>query len=69
MTGIMLPYLGLFVIKLHKGDYRQFFNVAGSVARVILPLFTLSLLGSFGVVRRCIAVAHGGIDYLAPQLY
>ncbi len=67
LTGILLPFGGLFVIKLHKGDYHQFFNDAGSVARIILPLFTLSLLGSFGVVPRCIAVAHGGISYLDPD--
>lgn len=68
LTGILLPFFGLFVIKLHKGNYDKFFDEAGSFARVILPLFTLSLLGSFGVVPRCIAVAHGGISYLAPDL-
>lgn len=68
LTGILLPFFGLFVIKIHKGDYYHFFNGAGGIARVALPLFTLSLLGSFGVVPRCIAVAHGGISYLAPNL-
>lgn len=68
LTGIMLPFLGLFVIKLHKGDYYRFFDEAGTIAKIVLPLFTLSLLGSFGVVPRCIAVAHGGISYLAPDL-
>ncbi|MBN9287976.1 MAG: hypothetical protein BGO43_00520 [Gammaproteobacteria bacterium 39-13] len=67
-TGILLPFLGLFVIKLHKGSYEDFFGQAGSVARVALPLFTLSLLGAFGVVPRCITVAHGGITTLLPDL-
>ncbi len=67
-TGIILPFLGLFVIKLHKGSYHDFFSEAGSVAKIILPLFTLSLLGSFGVVPRCITVAHGGMGYLVPQM-
>lgn len=67
-TGIILPFLGLFVIKLHNGDYRSFFNEGGKIAGIILPLFTLSLLGSFGVVPRCITVAHGGMDYLFPGL-
>lgn len=66
VTGIVLPFLGLFVIKLHKGNYRSFFAEGGKVAGLILPLFTLSLLGSFGVVPRCITVAHGGMDYLFP---
>lgn len=66
ITGILLPFLGLFVIKLHKGNYISFFAEAGKFAAIILPLFTLSLLGAFGVVPRCITVAHGGINYLLP---
>ncbi|MBP9692213.1 MAG: branched-chain amino acid transport system II carrier protein [Alphaproteobacteria bacterium] len=68
LTGILLPFLGLFVIKLHHGSYNAFFAEAGGLARLILPLFTLSLLGSFGVVPRCITVAHGGLEFLWPQL-
>lgn len=68
LTGILLPFLGLFVIKLHRGSYLTFFGEAGSIARFALPLFTLSLLGSFGVVPRCITVAHGGIEYMFPNI-
>ncbi len=64
----MLPFLGLFVIKLHRGSYEDFFGQAGKIARVALPLFTLSLLGAFGVVPRCITVAHGGVTTLLPDL-
>ena len=67
-TGIILPFLGLFVIKLHHGNYEEFFAGAGGMARIIIPLFTLSLLGSFGVIPRCITVAHGGIKYLFPEI-
>ncbi len=65
-SGIILPFLGLFVIKLHRGSYHDFFAEAGAIARIALPLFTLSLLGSFGVVPRCITVAHGGLEYIFP---
>lgn len=68
ITGIILPFLGLFVIKLHRGNYYNFFNEAGAVSKIILPFFTLSLLGSFGVIPRCITVAHGALNYLFPQL-
>lgn len=68
ITGILLPFLGLFVIKLHRGSTTAFFAEAGSIARFTLPLFTLSLLGSFGVVPRCITVAHGGIEYIFPEI-
>lgn len=67
LTGVLLPFLGLFVIKLHHGSYDEFFGQAGAVARVVLPLFTLSLLGAFGVIPRCITVAHGGIESIFPS--
>lgn len=68
ITGIILPFCGLFVVKVHRGCYNSFFSEAGTSAKIILPLFTLSLLGSFGVVPRCITVAQGGMSYLFPHL-
>jgi len=68
ITGIILPFLGLFVIKLYKGSYYNFFGQAGQIAKNAIPFFTLSLLGSFGVVPRCITVAHGGMEYVLPDL-
>lgn len=68
ITGIILPFLGLMVIKLYKGSYLAFFGEAGEVMRYALPLFTLSLLGSFGIVPRCITVAHGSIYDLFPNV-
>ncbi len=67
ITGIILPFLGLMVIKLYKGSYLAFFGEAGSLMKYVLPLFTLSLLGSFGVVPRCITVAHGSLYDLCPN--
>lgn len=68
ITGILLPFLGLFVIKLYQGNYNEFFAEAGSLTRVLLPFFTLSLLGSFGVVPRCVTVAYGGINTIFPEI-
>ena len=64
LTGVILPFLGLFVIKLHRGSYNSFFAEAGNIAKFVIPLFTLSLLGAFGVTPRCITVAHGGLEFL-----
>lgn len=68
VTGIFLPFLGLFVIKLYQGNYRHFFGEAGKIAGIGLPLLMLALLGSFGVVPRCITVAYGSIHFLYPSL-
>lgn len=67
-TGIILPFMGLFVIKLYNGDYEEYFNQAGILAKYVMPFVTISLLGSFGVVPRCITVAYGGISFLSDSL-
>ncbi|MDR2806700.1 MAG: branched-chain amino acid transport system II carrier protein [Puniceicoccales bacterium] len=67
ITGIILPFLGLFVVKLHRGDYAAFFGNAGTLVRSCLPLLALSLMASFGGMPRCITVAYGGIRYLYPE--
>jgi branched-chain amino acid:cation transporter, LIVCS family len=68
LTGILLPLLSLIVIKLHRGNYNQFFEEAGTVARLVIPLIALSLMSSFGVFPRCITVAHGGLQYIFPKV-
>ncbi|WP_028389129.1 branched-chain amino acid transport system II carrier protein [Legionella fairfieldensis] len=68
LTGILLPLMGLFVIKLYQGNYHAFFSGAGKLAGTLLPLLMLSLLGSFGVVPRCITVAFGSFSYFLPNL-
>lgn len=68
LTGILLPFLGLFVVKLHRGNYNNFFSEAGTIARCAIPFFTLSLLGAFGVIPRCITVSHGGLEFLFNDL-
>ncbi|MDR1235780.1 MAG: branched-chain amino acid transport system II carrier protein [Holosporaceae bacterium] len=68
VTGVALPFFGLFAIKLNKGDYFSFFGNAGHAARLMLPAIILTLIGSFGGMPRCIAVAHGGMKQLMPNL-
>lgn len=68
LTGVVLPFLGLLVIKLYRGNYISFFEEAGVIAKICLPFFTLSLLGPFGVIPRCIIVAQGGVQYLLPEI-
>ncbi|MEM9737691.1 MAG: branched-chain amino acid transport system II carrier protein [Bacteroidota bacterium] len=59
-TGVLLPYLGLYAMTLYQGSYHKFFGQVGKIAQTGIPLVTLSLLGSFGVMARCITVAYEG---------
>ncbi len=67
-TGIILPLLGLIVIKLYKGNYENLFSEVGSIAKIAIPLFSVSVMGPFGVIPRCITVAHGGIEYISSDI-
>lgn len=68
VTGILLPLLGVFVIKKYDGDEKKFFQTAGTYVERFFPFFALSLMGSFGVAPRCISVAYGGFHTLFPNI-
>lgn len=68
LTGIGLPLAGLFVVKRYHGSYLSFFEQAGGVAGILLPILLLALLGPFGVVPRCITVAYGSLAYIYEGL-
>jgi len=68
ITGIILPFLGLFAVKLHKGDYFAFFGEIDPWTKVILPFLLSSLLGPFGSAPRCITVAYGGMSHIMPEI-
>ena len=67
ITGIIVPFLGLFSMIIYQGDKDKYFGLLGKLAPFILSLLILSLLGPFGVVPRCILVAYGGISLLLPE--
>jgi LIVCS family branched-chain amino acid:cation transporter len=67
ITGVILPFLGLFAIKLNRGDYFSFFGNAGRLAQLLLPAIILTLLASLGAIPRCITVAHGGMKQIVPN--
>ena len=68
ISGIIIPFAGVFAIKRYHGSYDQFFKELGFGANIIIPLILLSLLGSFGVVPRCITVAFGGFHVFDPSI-
>lgn len=68
ISGVLIPFAGVFVIKRYHGSYDTFFKELGIGAHIIIPLILLSLLGSFGVVPRCITVAFGGFHVLNQNI-
>ncbi len=68
ITGICIPFLGLLGVTLYKGSTRDFFGTLGPRAPMLFSLLLLGLLGPFGVIPRCVTVAHGGMELLIDNL-
>ena len=67
LTGVLVPFLGVLAMLLYKGDTREFLGTMGRPAKFWFPLIALSLMGPFGVLARCITVAHGSFTLLFPE--
>jgi LIVCS family branched-chain amino acid:cation transporter len=59
LTGVFVPFLGVLAMMLCKGSLSDFFRSIGKVGTFVFSLIALSLMGPFGVLPRCIVVAHG----------
>ncbi|MBI5272581.1 MAG: branched-chain amino acid transport system II carrier protein [Chlamydiia bacterium] len=59
LTGVFVPFLGSLAMLLFNGQSNDFFARLGKPATFWFPLIALSLMGPFGVLARCITVAHG----------
>lgn len=80
ITSVLVPFLGVALVWLNKGNYSLFFKrllplrtyyPSSRVAALLdasfwLPLISLSLMGPFGVIPRCIIVAHSPLASLMP---
>ena len=68
LTGVLVPFLGTLAILLFNGDQNAFFGRLGRLAAFLIPLVCLSIMGPFGVLARCITVAHGTFHLLFPNV-
>jgi LIVCS family branched-chain amino acid:cation transporter len=67
LTGVLVPFLGILAMLLFKGSSHDFFIRFGKPATFWFPLVALSLMGPFGVLARCITVAHGAFQLVLPN--
>ncbi len=68
LTGVLIPFLGILAIFLFNGNSSEFFGRLGKPATFWFPLIALSLMGPFGVLARCITVAHGAFKLIVPSI-
>jgi LIVCS family branched-chain amino acid:cation transporter len=68
ITGVIVPFIGLYGIILYKGYSGKYFNYIGDKFAKFLIFLMLALLGPFGVIPRCITVAFGGMKLVFPDI-
>lgn len=66
-TGVIVPFLGVLGMMLYKGDLNQFFSCFGKRGTFLFSFLALALMGPFGVLARCLTVAHGALLLLMPN--
>lgn len=66
ITGVLVPFLGVFGMMLYKGDIQSFFSFFGKKGTFWFSLCALALMGPFGVLARCLTVAHGAFQHVFP---
>ncbi len=66
-TGVVVPFLGVLGMMLYKGDIYTFFNCFGKKGTLLFSFLALALMGPFGVLARCLTVAHGALLLLLPN--
>lgn len=67
LTGVLVPFLGVFGMMLHQGELSQFFKVFGKRGLFLFSFLSLALMGPFGVLARCLTVAHGATLLIFPS--
>ncbi len=68
LTGVIVPFLGALGILLYNGSMSDFFSGFGKRGALLFSFLALGLLGPFGVVARCLTVAHGALALLIPHI-
>lgn len=68
ITAVLVPFLGVLGMLLHRGDIYSFFSCFGRGGTFIFSFLALALMGPFGVLARCLTVAHGALLLLLPNL-
>ena len=67
-TGVVVPFLGVLGMMLYKGDIYNFFGCFGKKGTFLFSFLALALMGPFGVLARCLTVAHGALLLMFPNV-
>lgn len=68
ITAILVPFTGLISVLLFESKTSSFFARIGKIPGALLAFVILLLIGPFGGIPRCIALAHAMFSLILPQV-
>lgn len=68
ISGIGLPFLGLFATSLFHGDYWAFFSRLGKIPAFLLIAFLILIIGPLFAIPRTEAITYHTLQPFLPQL-
>jgi LIVCS family branched-chain amino acid:cation transporter len=69
VSGIGLPFLGLFATSLYNGDYESFFSRLGKTPAFILITFLILFIGPLCATPRTETIAHQTLQPFLPGVF
>lgn len=69
ITAVGVPFLGLIAMTLFDGNYKNFFGRLGVWPGFIFAAIIMGLIGPFGAIPRCIALAYSTAHMYFPGLH
>lgn len=66
LTDVLMPFLGVLAMILVNGDYQRFFGWLGRIPSLLICGSIIALIGPFGVLPRCLTIAHAGFKMYIP---
>jgi len=67
LTGVLVPFAGLFAISLYKGDYLEFLAPIGEIPAVIVAFLLIVIMGLLVGAPRTSALSYGTFQPFLPH--
>jgi len=69
LSGVGVPFLGLFAVAMYEGDYWRFFDRYGRVTAFIIATFLILIIGPLFATPRTEIVTYSTLYPALPQLF
>jgi branched-chain amino acid:cation transporter, LIVCS family len=68
LTAVLMPLMGIVTMVIYRGDYQRFFGWLGKWPYLFICTSIIAIIGPFGVLPRCLTIAHAGAAMCFPHL-